>query len=68
MSSSDDGLNTKIKAVMEPMINALLVTTPENPVFFMVQWLKIFNNANPRIHAARILVAYTRIRRIKYYE
>ena len=47
MSSSDDGLNTKIKAVMEPMINALLITTPENPVFFMIQWLKTFNNANP---------------------
>ena len=47
MSSSDDSLNKKIKAVMGPMINALLVTTPENPVFFMVQWLKIFNNANP---------------------
>ena len=30
MSSSGEYLNKKIKAVMEPMINALLVTTPEN--------------------------------------
>ena len=33
----------QIKGVMEPMVNALLMTTPEEPIYFMLQWLANFN-------------------------
>ena len=33
----------QIKGVIEPMVNALLMTTPEEPIYFMLQWLANFN-------------------------
>ena len=49
---TDDYLNGNIKDILEPMISALIVAQPEDPKYFMLQWLKHlysldYVNSNP---------------------
>ena len=37
---TDDYLNGNIRDIIEPMISALLIAQPEDPKFFMLNWLK----------------------------
>ena len=37
---TDDYLNGNIKDILEPMISALIMAQPEDPKYFMLQWLK----------------------------
>ena len=36
---TEDYLNGNIRDIIEPMISALLIAQPEDPKFFMLNWL-----------------------------
>lgn len=36
----DEYLNGNVKDIIEPMISALLIAQPDDPKFFMLNWLK----------------------------
>lgn len=43
---AENYLKTKVLDIIEPMVNALLIATPEDPNFFMIEWLQKFNKVD----------------------
>ena len=43
---SEEYINTKVRPILELLLDSLLDSTPEDPISFMYSWLLNYNNQN----------------------
>lgn len=42
-SSAEEYLEKKVRGIIEPMVSALLMERPKEPMLFMIEWLQNFS-------------------------